>query len=171
MRHPATWLVAADTTTGEKVAFGSPGSPPATLAEAIAASWAIPGWFPPVRIGDREYVDGGTVSTASADLVIPLDLDEVVVLAPMASADPAPANGASRVERLLRRRMTKGLDCEISQLRAAGTRVVRLEPTQQDLDTMGANFMDLRRRDSVLETAVRTSPARVRDALEEGARA
>jgi len=166
--HPATWIVAADTKTGERVAFGSPGAPQVTLGRAITASWAIPGWFPPVRIQGREYVDGGTVSTASADLVLPLELDEVIVLAPMASAGPAPAAGAARVERVLRRRMSRGLDTELAALSAAGTRVVRVHPSQQDLDAMGANFMDLSRRDHVLATAIRTAPSTVRAALTEG---
>ncbi len=168
--HPATWLVAADAATGERVAFGAPDAPSVTLGQAIAASWAIPGWFPPVSIAGRRFVDGGTVSTASADLVAPLDLDEVIVLAPMASREPAPATGLSRAERLLRRRMTKGLDGELERLRAGGTRVVRIEPGPEDLAEMGPNFMDLRRRPAVLATAVRTSPARVSHALTEGAR-
>lgn len=166
--HPATWLVAADVRTGERVAFGAPGAPQVTLGRAITASWAIPGWFPPVRIRGRDYVDGGAVSTASADLLVPLGLDEVIVLAPMASAGPAPATGAARVERVLRRRMSRGLDAELAALAATGTRVVRIHPTQPDLDAMGANFMDLRRRDDVLATALRTSPVQVRAALTRG---
>ncbi len=166
--HPATWLVGADVSTGERVAFGSPGAPRVTLGRAIRASWAIPGWFPPVRIEYRDYVDGGAVSTASADLLTPLGLDEVIVLAPMASDGPAPGRGAARVERLLRRRMSHGLDAEIAALAAIGTRVVRIHPTSEDLDALGANFMDLRRRDDVLATAHRTSPAQVRAALTRG---
>ena len=40
--HPATWIVAADAATGERVVLGSPGAPRAGLGEAVAASWAIP---------------------------------------------------------------------------------------------------------------------------------
>jgi len=163
--HPAAWIVAADASTGARVAFGGPDASAVGLGEAIAASWAIPGWFPPVRVAGRRYVDGGTVSTASVDLVLPLELDEVVVLAPMASHEPAPATGAARVERVLRRRMTAGLDREVELVRRSGTGVIRIEPTQEDLAAMGANFMDVRRRDGVLETAARTSPTRVREAI------
>lgn len=168
VEHAATWLVGADAATGERVAFGSSGAPRTTLGRALMASWAIPGWFPPVRIRGREYVDGGTVSTASADLLLPWGLDEVVVLAPMASAVPAPARGAARIERVLRRRMSRGLDAELAALAEAGTRVIRIHPTDEDLAAMGANFMDLRRRDDVLATALRTSTAQVRAALTEG---
>lgn len=153
LTHPDTWLVAADVATGERVAFGAPGAPDAPLGDAIAASWAIPGWFPPVEVAGRAYADGGTVSSVSADLLVPLDLDEVVVVAPMTSAVPAPARGLSRLERVLRRRMTRGLDREVARLRAAGTRVVRVEPGPAELAAMGFNFMDVRRRQATLTAA------------------
>ncbi|TQF66014.1 patatin [Rhodococcus spelaei] len=156
--HPATWLVAMDYATGDRVAFGSPGAPEATLSQALRASWAIPGWMPPVRIGGRRYVDGGAASTASADLVAPLELDELVVLAPMASTRAVPARGTARAERLiLRGWMSAGLDAEIAAVAAAGTRVIRLDATAEDLAVMGPNFMDDRRRLATLESSLRTT--------------
>lgn len=149
--HPATWMVAADATTGARVAFGSPDAPKADVGDAIAASWAIPGWFPPVPIGRRHYVDGGTISSVSADLLVPLGLDEVIVVAPMTSDPPVPAKGLARLERLLRRRMTRGLNREVAMLRAAGTRVVRVEPKPAELAVMGFNFMDVRRRPATVD--------------------
>jgi NTE family protein len=155
--HPAAWIVAADCDTGERVAFGSPGAPEASLADAVRASWAIPGWFPPVSIGGRRYADGGVASPTSADLVLPLGLDEVVVLAPMASTHPGRRTGLGRVEQWLRTRMTRILDAELAQLRAAGVKVLRIEPGPEDLAAMGPNFMDGRRRLRTLETSLRTS--------------
>lgn len=151
--HPATWIVAADARTGERVAFGSPGAPRVRLGDAIAASWAVPGWFPPVTLAGRRFLDGGTISSVSADLVAPLGLDELVVVAPMTSREPAPATGLARLERVLRRRMTRGLDREIRTLEAAGTRVVRIEPRREELAAMGFNFMDHRRRRATIEAA------------------
>ncbi|MFG1781971.1 patatin-like phospholipase family protein [Rhodococcus oryzae] len=156
--HPATWLVAMDYDTGARVAFGSPSAPEATLSQALRASWAIPGWMPPVRIKGRRYVDGGAASTASADLLAPLELDELVVLAPMASTGTVRARGAARAERLvLRSWMSAGLDTEIAGVEAAGTRVIRLDATADDLAVMGPNFMDDRRRLATLEAALRTT--------------
>ncbi|MBM0124811.1 patatin-like phospholipase family protein [Pimelobacter simplex] len=159
--HPRTWLVAADARTGERLALGRADAPQATLGQAIAASWAIPGWFPPVRIGERAYLDGGAVSPTSADLLIPGvqdgSIDEVLVVAPMSSAGGAPAHGLSRVERLLRRAMTRRVDREVDALRAAGARVARIEPTAADLDAMGANFMDASRLPLVRDTATRSA--------------
>lgn len=163
--HPATWIVAADAATGEQVTFGAPGSPAVDLGGAIAASWAIPGWFPPVRIGDRCYVDGGVVSSVSVDLLAGFrqaqptteqarpPIDEVIVLAPMTSEGGAPARGAQRIERLLRSQMTCGLDREVDRLRDAGVRVIRVEPTHDELAAMGPNFMDVDRRSATIAAA------------------
>jgi NTE family protein len=163
--HPATWLVATDFDTGRRTAFGQPGAPRAALRDALRASWAVPGWFRPVRIEGRRYADGGILSTASADLLVAQGLDEVYVLAPMSSLTPGPRKGLGRAEALLRRAMTRTLDAECAALSATGTRVVRIEPTAADLDVMGGNFMDGRRRLTVLETALRTTRAVVRTHL------
>ena len=156
--HPATWLVAADFDTGARVAFGSPGAPAATLADALCASWALPSWLPPVTIGGRRYADGGILSPASANLVAGCGLDEVVVLAPMASSRPGrPVGVLARGERLVRRRMTRVLDRELALLQATGVRIVRLEPGERDLAAMGGNFMDRRRRAATLASAAESA--------------
>lgn len=168
--HPATWLVAADAATGERVAFGSDDAPAAGLGAAVAASWAIPGWFPPVEIAGRRYVDGGAVSSVSADLLLDPAIgpavDEVVVVAPMTTEGGVPARGLDRVERLLRSQMTAVLDREIARLREAGVRVIRVEPGAEELAAMGPNFMDLGRREATLAAARRHVPGRVAAALE-----
>jgi NTE family protein len=159
--HPQTWLVAADARTGERVPLGRARAPRPALGRAIAASWAIPGWFPPVRIDGRDLLDGGAVAPTSADLLLPHaregSIDEVVVVAPMSSQGGAPARGITRVERLLRTSMTRRVDHEVAQLRATGVHVVRIEPTAPDLDAMGANFMDASRLPLVRETAARSA--------------
>ncbi|GAA3787341.1 patatin-like phospholipase family protein [Streptomyces phyllanthi] len=165
VEHPATWLVATDFDTGLRTVFGHPDTPPVALRDALRASWAVPGWFPPVRVGGRRYADGGILSTASADLLTSRGLDEVYVVAPMSSLSPGPRRGLGRAEALLRRTMTRTLTAECAALRATGTRVIRIEPTAADLHVMGGNFMDARRRPTVLETSLRTTRAVVRDRL------
>ena len=166
VEHQATWIVAADARTGERVAFGSDGAPEAILGQAITASWAIPGFFPPVDIQGRRYLDGGAVSPTSADLLASYGLDEVVVVAPMTARGGASGKGLSKIERLLRTQMTRQLDKEHQALTENGVRVVRIEPGAEDLAAMGANFMDVRRREATLETARRTSPAHVAEAID-----
>ncbi|MFH0180277.1 patatin-like phospholipase family protein [Streptomyces cacaoi] len=165
--HPATWLVATDFDTGRRTPFGHPDTPPVALRDALRASWAVPGWFPPVPIGGRRYADGGIGSPTSADLLVPCGLDEVYVVAPMSSLNPGRRSGLGRAEAVLRRVMTRILSAECAALSAAGTRVIRIEPTAADLAAMGGNFMDPRRRPAVLETSLRTTRATVRDRLTE----
>ena len=153
--HPAMWSVAVDAHSGERVAFGAPEAPAAPLRDAVRASWAVPGWYPPVTIDGRRYLDGGVASTASADLVAGLGLDEVVVIAPMASPDGARAGGfGGRLESLLRKPMSRGLARETALLESAGTRVVLVCPSTSELAEMGPNFMDPRRRLPALEAAL-----------------
>ncbi|WP_149361374.1 patatin-like phospholipase family protein [Lolliginicoccus suaedae] len=165
--HPGLRLVAMDYDTGERVAFGAPGSPPASVSEALQASWAIPGWYPPVEIDGRRYIDGGAASTASVDLIADdpgaQGVDEAIVIAPMASLSGARAPGllGHGEDRLLRRGMTRGLRAEIKHLELSGTRVIVLDATTADLAVMGGNLMDHRRRETVFEHALATLPQRV----------
>src|SRR3954468_530401 len=85
--HPATWIVAMDYEAGRRVAFGRSGAPAASLADAVVASCAIPGWYAPAVIGGRRYVDGGTCSPTSLDLFAREELDEGVVPAAMGVVD------------------------------------------------------------------------------------
>ena len=156
--HPATWIVTMDYETGRRVPFGRAGAPPATLAEAVTASCSIPGWYAPVTIDGRRYVDGGTLSPTSLDLVAGRGLDEVVVLAPMVSFDfDEPTSVVGRLERRFRRAMTKRVLHEAGKVRRQGTAVTILGPGREDLEAIGVNLMDPRRRVRVLDTSLRTS--------------
>jgi NTE family protein len=161
--HPSVWVVAMDYASGRRVAFGRPDAPRATLSDAVAASCAIPGWFTPVEIGDRRYVDGGTCSSTSLDLLAGRGLDEVYVIAPMASlAFDRPHSLVARIERRIRRAIARRVLREAEKVRAGGTRVVLLGPGPEDLAAIGANMMDASRRDAVLATSLHTSVAAVR---------
>jgi NTE family protein len=156
--HPATWIMAMDYDSGRRVPFGRAGSPHAALPDAVMASCAIPGWYAPASIGGRRYVDGGTLSPTSLDLLAGLDLDEVVVLAPMISFDyDEPPTVVGRVERRFRRALTKQVLREAGKVRRQGTAVTLLGPGREDLEAIGVNLMDHRRRRHVLDTALRTT--------------
>ena len=156
--HPSTWIVSMDYDSGKRVAFGREGAPPATLSEAVTASCAIPGWYAPIEIGGRRYVDGGACSSTSLDLLAGQGLDEIFVIAPMVSfAYDAPSGVAARLERRVRRAITRRLLREAEKVQAGGTRVTMLGPGPEDLEAIGANLMDASRRDAVLNTALRTS--------------
>jgi len=72
-------ITAVDAQTGEFRTFDRTSGVP--LVQAVAASCAVPGVYPPVTIGDRRYVDGGMRSAANADLA--QGYDRLVVLAPI----------------------------------------------------------------------------------------
>ena len=160
VEHRATWLVGVDLSTGHRVPFGMPGAPVVPLRHALHASWAIPGWYRPMQAHGTRFADGGIRSPASADLVAPLALDEVVLVAPMASNVHTDPHGVTRrVESAaLRREMSRTLDREVAGLERAGTRVRRIHPGPADLAEMGGNFMDPRRRLAALDVALQTVP-------------
>ena len=85
------------------------------------------------------------------------------MLSPMTSLSyDDPATVAGRLERRLRRLSTRRVVREIKKVAATGTRVRFLGPTSEDLDAIGANLMDPRRRQKVLDTSLRTSAAALR---------
>lgn len=156
--HGNTWIVAMDYDSGRRVVFGRPGSPHVTLPDAVRASCAIPGWYESLAVDGHRYVDGGTCSPTSLDLLAGLGLDEVYVLAPMISVEyDRPTSLGARIERAYRRRLTRRAWHEAGKVRAFGTRVVVLGPGARDLEVIGANLMDPARREQVLEMSLRTS--------------
>jgi len=165
-----TWIVAVDYDEGRRVTFGRPGSPEATLPDAVVASCSIPGWYEPHQIGDRRYVDGGVRSSTSVGLLSRVPLDEVYVLAPMASFEAdRPRHPAARAERVVRRFLTRALVAEMAKVKATGARVHALTPGPDDLAAIGMNVMDHARRRHVLETSLATSGTRVAAVLRRAA--
>jgi NTE family protein len=77
---------AIDTATGELVTFDNHSG--VGLVDAVAASCAVPGVWPPVTIGDRRYMDGGVGS--SVNIALADDCDVVVVLVPSGRSTPSP---------------------------------------------------------------------------------
>ena len=158
--HANLWVVAMDYADGHRVVFGRPGAPIAPLASAVMASCAIPGWFQPVEIDGRMYVDGGAVSATSVDVVAHAGLDEVYVIAPMVSFSmDSPSTISARLERQWRRQVTKTCREEMAVVRSTGTTVYSLGPGPEDLEAIGSNLMDASRRRLVLDTSLRTSSA------------
>lgn len=68
-------VIAADITHGTRTIFSS-----GPVAPAVLASSAIPGVFPPVRIGDAVYVDGGSLDNCSLETALDLGARRLFVL-------------------------------------------------------------------------------------------
>ncbi len=156
---PAVWVVAMDYETGKRVVFGRAGAPHASLSEAVMASCAIPGWFAPIEIGNRTYIDGGAVSATSIDVVSHEGFDEVYVIAPMSlTQSDHPKSLTAKLDRQWRGVVARTAAGEIADVIAGGAQVFLASPTAEDLTAMGTNLMDSTRRKLVLETSLRTSP-------------
>jgi NTE family protein len=126
-------IAAVDRRNGKRVMFGAPGSPDASVAQAVLASCSIPWVFKPVTIDGREYVDGGVWSPTNLDATPARRGIEVLCLNPTAAARPlsSVSNAAALAESLA--------------LRARGASVRTLRPDGGAAEAMGANLMDRRR--------------------------
>ena len=157
--YPAVWIVAMDYESGKRVVFGRAGAPHASLSEAVMASCAIPGWYAPVKIGNRTYVDGGAVSATSIDVVSHEGYEEVYVIAPMSITESDhPKSLTAKLERQWRGVVARTAASEIAAVEAGGAQVFVATPTAEDLTAIGTNLMDSTRRKLVLQTSLRTSP-------------
>ena len=159
--HPNLWLVAADYGTLERVVFGRQGSPPADLADAVAAACAIPAFYHPVKIGDRLYIDGGVNSVSNLDLLADEKLDLVICLNPMTSLHH-PRGLTARAAALVRSLNGRRLGREARLLRERGVKVVLIQPVARDLAAMGPNYMSRTRRHEVITTAIQTVTVQLR---------
>jgi NTE family protein len=155
---PALWINAVALDTGRRVVFGRDPRVEATVADAVAASCAIPSFFAPVVIDGVRYVDGGVHSPTNAELVAGLALDLVIVSSPMSIASAAPRLAADQPARRWARVL---LAREVARIRRAGTPVLTFQPTATDLAVMGLNAMSEDRRAPVATTAFETARQRI----------
>lgn len=79
-------ITAVDVDTGELVVFERDSG--IGLVDAVAASCAVPGAWPPVTIAGRRYMDGGVAS--SVNLAVAGDCAIAVVLVPSGANAPSP---------------------------------------------------------------------------------
>lgn len=161
--HPNTWIVACDYGTGRRVPFGRPGAPHADLRDAVAASCAIPGFYRPVQIGGRRYVDGGIYSASNLDLLANEALDLVICLNPTSTLEAAASrHPLDRVAEAVRKGAGRRLGYEARKVRAKGIEVVLIQPLAADLALMGRNLMRRKGRHDVIEMAQRTVAEQLR---------
>ena len=161
--HPGLWVMACDYTTGRRVAFGSERAPGVELADAVAASCAIPGFYHPVTMHGRRYVDGGMHSPSNLDVLRHKGLDLVICMNPTSSLHSIPPkHPVERLHAFMRSASGRRLGSERKRLEEHGTEVVVVQPTAEDLEIMGGNLMSRRRRHEVVELATRTVARQLR---------
>jgi NTE family protein len=115
-------ITAVDADSGEFVVFDAAGA--ASLVDAVTASTAAPGAFPPATIEGRRFMDGGVRSPANADLAS--GSGRVLILAPVAL-------GSSRIP---------GPYQQAAELRAAGAEAVVVKPDDAARRAIGRRVFD-----------------------------
>ncbi|MFE3498045.1 patatin-like phospholipase family protein [Streptomyces sp. NPDC059175] len=119
-------VTAVDAATGVFHAFDRESG--VNLLDAVGASCAVPGVWPPVTIDGRRFIDGGVRSSTNADLAA--GYGTVVIVAPITvGGGPVPSARA-----------------QASRLAAAGARVVLITPDRAARRAFGRNVLDPARR-------------------------
>src|SRR5271169_1386132 len=77
------YLTATDLDTCERVVFGAGKYEDVPISTAVRASGALPMVYSPVRIKDREMIDGGIVSTTNLDIAVEAGAKLVIVINPI----------------------------------------------------------------------------------------
>jgi len=156
MDLPAGWparplyICALDLVEGRRMVLGDGVAPEVDLAVAVQASCAIPGFYPPVRVGNHVLVDGGAYSLTNLDLAANFGCDVVVCVAPMAHA---PGNSSPPHFRVMRMLPSMALRREAVGARRRGARVVLLAPGAAELRAHGYNPMRANGLESVTDAA------------------
>lgn len=136
-------IVATDASSGRPAFFSA--AQPADLAVAVAASCALPGVFPAVRIDGRLHFDGGLRSPVNLDIAV--GASSVIAVAPLSGA--------------LRAHRRPGH--QAAQLRRAGARVVLIEPDLAGRLALGPDLLAPERAERAfaagLSAAERTAEA------------
>jgi NTE family protein len=110
-------VTAIDIATGELVVFDRASG--VGLVDAVAASCAVPGAWPPVTIGKRRYMDGGIGSTINLDVAD--DCDVAVVLVPAGVSAPSSFGAGPAAEVGAFRAMALGVFADDESLAAFGS--------------------------------------------------
>ncbi|MDE1959303.1 MAG: patatin-like phospholipase family protein [Xanthomonadaceae bacterium] len=106
-------LIAVELDSGKAVRLGGPGLEAVPISRAVEASAALPGLYPPVKIGDRWYVDGALARTLHASAALDAGATLVFAVNPLVpyNADRTADTGRAAPESLIR----GGLPAVLSQ--------------------------------------------------------
>ena len=175
-------LVATDLDTGAVAPFGLPGWDDVPISRAVTASAALPGLYPPVRIGERHYVDGALKKTLHARVLLDQDIDLILCLNPLVPFDAtyAPTHTVRLGTDAIPRLVEGGLPLVASQgfrslihsrleLGMAGyglshqdVDIALFEPDHRDPEMFGANTFSYSARRQLAEHAYQSTRKNLR---------
>lgn len=78
----ALYIVATNLNTAKGVVFGYDADPTATIAQAVQASTAVPGFYVPPRVHGEEYLDAMVRKTANTSLAVHKGADLIIIYNP-----------------------------------------------------------------------------------------
>lgn len=116
-------IIAVDTENGEEYLIDRESG--VALVDAVAASCAVPGIWPPATIAGRRYMDGGVRSATSADLAS--GFQRILILNPLGASADLFGTGPAK---------------EADALQRAGSQVLVIEPDQASVAAIGQNPLD-----------------------------
>ncbi|MGI9009286.1 MAG: patatin-like phospholipase family protein [Streptosporangiaceae bacterium] len=119
-------ITAVEAQTGRFAVFDAASG--VRLLDAVGASCAVPGIWPPVTIDGRRYIDGGMRSASNADLAS--GCERVVVIAPL-------AQGFGVMESVAK---------QAARLTGQGSKVTVITPSKAARRAIGRNVLDPARR-------------------------
>ena len=163
------YSIATDLDTGESIRFGSPGYDHIPISQAVQASAALPGLFPPVEIGGHYYVDGALKKTLNASVALEEGASLVLCVNPLVpfDANHAKRRGGRQLKKLaegglptvlsqtfraiIHSRMQVGLQKYLTQYKDRD--VVLFEPASDDAEIFFTNLFSYATRKRVCEHA------------------
>jgi NTE family protein len=166
------YLVATDLDSGATVEFGAPGFEHVPISQAVLASAALPGLFPPVEIDGRFYVDGALKKTLHASVALKEHARLVLCINPLVPFD---ASSTARPHRssviegglplvlsqtfraIIHSRMQVGMGKYDTQFPHAD--VVLFEPNRNDADMFFTNIFSYSSRKRLCEHAYQKTRA------------
>jgi NTE family protein len=99
------YLAATDLDTCERIVFGAEDWDDVPISTAVSASSALPMLYKPVKVNDRELIDGGMLSTTNLDIAVEAGAKFIVVVNPLVPyvndfEKQIPSLGGPRVRRV-----------------------------------------------------------------------
>ncbi len=166
-------VVTTDLESGEATRFGYSGWTHAPISQAVQASTALPGLYPPVEINGRYYVDGVLLKTMHASVALSTGARLVFCINPLVPVDTRkavqqnvlppgqvirhglPSVLSQMIRTMIHSRMSLGLRAYHTHF--PGADVVLIEPPREDHEFFFSNIFSFTSRRTVCENAYRST--------------
>jgi predicted acylesterase/phospholipase RssA len=162
--HHKLVIVATDLDSGTSVNFGEPGWDSTPISIAVQASAAVPGLFPPVEIGGRQFVDGALRKTMHASIALEHGVDVLFCINPIVPYNSGTMHGPGKLaqggllnvlSQMLRAILHSRLEAGMANYEASypDADIFLFQPSQQDSDMFFTNIFSYSNRRRTCENA------------------